>query len=328
MELVLSTFGTNLNIDNNSFVVSQGKERQRIPSEDVSSIQISKGASITSDAALLAIEKEIPVVFVDRKGKPLGRIWSPKYGSISTIRKGQLNFSASKSAVVWIKNVIARKIANQQALILTMCHQPEEQSLVERDIHRLEVYRTKVNAIEGENVTDIAGELRGWEGLCAKIYFESLNRSLPKHLQFAERTQHPAMDPVNAFLNYGYGILYGKVEGALIKTGIDPYIGILHRDEYNRPVLVYDVIEIFRIWVDYVVYDLACQNVITDDYYSIRPDGSYWLENLGRRIIIQAINDYLDEIVDLNGLMRTRETHIQLYAQELAQKFRVYNQTK
>ena len=209
MELVLSTFGTNLNIDNNSFVVSQGKERQRIPTEDVSSIQICKGASITSDAALLAIEKEIPVVFVDRKGKPLGRIWSPKYGSISTIRKGQLNFSASKSAVVWIKNVIARKIANQQALILTMCHQPEEQSLVERDIHRLEVYRTKVNAIEGEKVTDIAGELRGWEGLCAKIYFESLNRSLPRHLQFVERTQHPAMDPVNAFLNYGYGILYG-----------------------------------------------------------------------------------------------------------------------
>lgn len=328
MELVLSTFGTNLNIDNNSFVVSQGKERQRIPTEDVSSIQICKGASITSDAALLAIEKEIPVVFVDRKGKPLGRIWSPKYGSISTIRKGQLNFSASKSAVVWIKNVIARKIANQQALILTMCHQPEEQSLVERDIHRLEVYRTKVNAIEGEKVTDIAGELRGWEGLCAKIYFESLNRSLPRHLQFVERTQHPAMDPVNAFLNYGYGILYGKVEGALIKSGIDPYIGILHRDEHNRPVLVYDVIEIFRIWVDYVVYDLACQNVITDDYYSIRPDGSYWLENLGRRIIIQAINDYLDEIVDINGLMRTRETHIQLYAQDLAQKFRVYNQSK
>ena len=130
MELILSTFGTNLNIDNNAFVVTQGKERQRIPAEDVSSIQISKGASITSDAALLAISYEIPVIFVDKKGSPQGRIWSPKYGSISTIRKGQLQFVQSKGAVLWIKGIIERKIANQQALILTMCHKAEQQEMV------------------------------------------------------------------------------------------------------------------------------------------------------------------------------------------------------
>ena len=325
MELILSTFGTNINIENNAFVVTKGKERQRIPAEDVSSIQISKGASITSDAALLAISNEIPVIFVDKKGTPLGRIWSPKYGSISTIRKGQILFTQSKGAVSWIKGVIERKIANQQALVLTMCHQPEQQMAVQRDIHRLETYRTKVMQLEGERVSDIAAELRGWEGTCARIYFEALNRALPAHLQFSERSQHPAKDAVNAFLNYGYGVLYGKVEGALIKSGVDPYIGILHRDEYNRPVLVYDVIELFRIWIDYVVYDLACQNIITDDYYSIRPDGSYWLENLGRRVLIQSINDYFNDIVDLNGLSRTRATHIQLYAQELAQQMRIYN---
>ena len=325
MELVLSTFGTNLNIDNNGFVVSQGRERQRIPVDSVSSIQISKGASITSDAALLAIENEIPILFVDKNGHPKGRVWSPQYGSISTIRKGQLNFTASRGAVAWIKGVLERKITNQQALIMTMNHSPETQADAERDIHRLEVYRNKILTIDAERTADIAAELRGWEGAAARIYFAALNRYLPEHLRFAERTQHPAQDPVNAFLNYGYGILYGKVEGALIKAGIDPYIGILHRDEYNRPMLVYDVIEIYRMWVDYVVYNLACQNVITDDYYSVRPDGSYWLETLGRRIIIQSLNDYLDELIELNGLSRSRETHISLYAQNLAQTFKSYN---
>ena len=53
MEIVLSTFGTTLNVDNNAFVVTQGRERQRIPSDDVKSIQVAKGASITSDAVLL-----------------------------------------------------------------------------------------------------------------------------------------------------------------------------------------------------------------------------------------------------------------------------------
>lgn len=325
MELVLHTFGATLNIDNNGFVVALGKERQRIPVDSVSSIQISKGACITSDAALLAIQHEIPVIFVNRTGKPEGRIWSPKYGSISTIRKGQLQFTQSKGAVAWIKGVIERKITNQQALLMTMTTRPEVQKEIERAIHRLEVYRNKIQALEGERVADVASELRGWEGSAARIYFAALNCFLPKHLCFSERSQHPALDPVNAFLNYGYGVLYGKVEGALIQAGIDPYIGILHRDEYARPVFVYDVVEIFRLWVDYVVYQLACQNILTDDYYSIQPDGSYWLETLGRRVLIQSLNDYMDEIVDMNGLLRSRETHILLYAQSLTQTFRSYN---
>ena len=132
------------------------------------------------------------------------------------------------------------------------------------------------------------------------------------------------MDIVNAMLNYGYGLLYGKIEGALIKAGIDPYVGIFHRDDYNRPVLAYDVIELYRIWVDYVVYSLVVQRVITDDYYSVREDGSYWLEGLGRRILIQSMNDYLDDVITQKGISRSRLVQMQLYAQSLAQMFKKY----
>jgi CRISP-associated protein Cas1 len=322
LELVLSTFGTSLNIDNDGFVVTQGKERQRIPVEGVSSIQISKGASITSDAALLAIANEIPVIFVNRTGRPEGRIWSPRYGSISTIRKGQLAFAQSKKAVTWICSSIERKISNQQALLMAMTTQPDDMPGIERDVHRLDVYRNKVLALEGDRVADIASALRGYEGAAARIYFMALNRFLPEPLRFAERSQHPARDPVNAMLNYGYGILYSKCEGALIMAGADPYIGILHRDEHSRPVLAYDLVEVFRFWIDYVVYHIACQNVLNAGYYSMRSDGSCWLETLGRRVLIQSVNDYLDEVVEMNGASRSRDTHIKLYAQSLAQTFR------
>ena len=132
-------------------------------------------------------------------------------------------------------------------------------------------------------VTAVAPTLRGWEGQASHIYFNTINRFLPEEFRFERRSQHPALDVTNAFLNYGYGLLYSKIESALIKAGIDPYIGILHRDDYNRPVMVYDVIEIYRVWVDYIVYTLIAQNCITDDYYSVREDGSFWLESLGRR---------------------------------------------
>ena len=325
MELVLNTFGTSLNRDNEGFVVTHKDGRQRIPVAGIKSIQISRGAQITSDAVMLAIEHEIEVLFMDKSGMPIGRIWSPRYGSVSTIRKGQLNFTFSNDALQWIKEIIRRKIENQQALLLMMrTDNVAINRKREKNIARLEDYRTKITSLNGEIASYVAAQLRGWEGVASKIYFETLNDLIPEEYRFEMRTQHPAMDVVNAFLNYGYGVLYGKIEGALIKAGIDPYIGILHRDDYNRPVLVYDVIELYRIWVDYVVYSLVVQQVVTDEYYSVREDGSYWLESLGRRVLIQSLNDYLDEIITVKGVNRSRLTQIQLYAQDLAQLFKKY----
>ncbi len=326
MELILNTYGVSLNRDNEGFVIASKDNKQRIPADGITSIQISKGALITSDAVMLAVEREIEVTFMDRGGNPIGRIWSPKYGSISTIRKGQLNFTFGHDALVWIKDVICKKIENQQALMLMLSTKDESfKLLVDKSINRLEDYRTKVNALDGDIVSDIAATLRGWEGQASRIYFSTMNMFIPEEFRFDNRSQHPAMDVTNAFLNYGYGILYGKIEGALIKVGIDPYIGILHRDDYNRPVLVYDVIELYRVWIDYVVYTLVAQNAITDEYYSVKDDGSYWLEALGRRVLIQSINDYLDENIMQHGVSRSRLTHLTLYVQNLAQKFKKYD---
>lgn len=322
MELVLNTFGVSLNRDGEWFVITTSDGRQRVPAEGITSIQVSRGAQITSDAVILAIEREIEVIFTDRGGNPMGRIWSPKYGSISTIRRGQLNFVYSKDAVEWIKGVIDKKIENQQALMLLFCKDDADRVPVDKNIGRLEDYRTKVRSLKGDIVNDIAPSIRGWEGRAAAIYFSTINAFLPQELRFTERSQHPALDVCNAFLNYGYGLLYGRIEGALIKAGIDPYVGVLHRDDYNRPVLVYDVIELYRIWVDYVVYTLLAQGVVTDEFYSVRPDGSYWLEPLGRRVLIQSINDYLNEVITIDGLQRSRLTQISIYAQSLATKFK------
>ncbi len=323
MELILNTFGTSLSRDSEGFIISHKDGKQRIPADGIKSIQISRGAQITSDAVILAVEKEIEVLFMDKGGQPIGRIWSPKYGSVSTIRKGQLAFSFSKEAITWIKNIIRQKIENQQALLLMMRKDDNAtENKVQKAINRLEDYRTKIAGLEGEIVADIAPNLRGWEGVASKIYFEALNLFIPEPLRFENRSQHPAMDIVNAMLNYGYGLLYGKIEGALIKAGIDPYIGIMHRDDYNRPVLVYDVIEIYRVWIDYVVYALVSQSSINDEYYSVKEDGSYWLEPLGRRVLIQSVNDYLEEITTNKGVSRSRQQQIFLYAQDLAQQFK------
>lgn len=326
MELVINSFGTSLSRDNEGFVIANSDGIQRIPAFGIKSIQISRGAQITSDAVMLAVENEIDIIFMDKAGKPVARIWSPKYGSISTIRKGQIAFTFSKYAVNWIKNIIMHKIENQQALLLMMpANDNITKNKVSRAINRLEDYRTKINTVDGEIVSDVAPALRGWEGVSSKIYFETINLFLPEEYRFEKRSQNPATDIANAMLNYGYGLLYSKIEISLIKAGIDPYIGIMHRDDYNRPVLVYDIIEIYRVWIDYVVFSLLAQHIITDEHYSVHDDGSFWLEALGKRILIQSVNDFLDEIIDYKGVKRSRLTQISLYTQDFAQTLKKYN---
>lgn len=322
MELVLNTFGTYLTKDNETFMVIHKDGKQRIDPAKLKSVQISKGAQISSDAAMLAIEHNIDVFFVDGTGKPVGRIWSNKFGSITTIRRKQLDFTFSAKAVDWIKEIIIEKIDNQIALLLTIqLDDSKTENLFKKYINRLEDYKLKIKKLQAEVLSDIASSIRGWEGSASRNYFQAINLVLPDEYRFEKRSQHPATDAFNALLNYGYGMLYGKIEGALIKSGIDPYVGIFHREDYNRPVLVFDIIEKYRIWIDYVVISLASQKAINEDCYSVRTDGSYWLEGLGKRILIQAINDYFSEIIVLDGMERSRLTHINLYAQNLAQMF-------
>ncbi len=321
MELILNTYGTSLIKENGQLVVIHKDGKQIMPLDKLKTILVSKGAKLSSDAALLAIENEIEILFVDGIGKPQGRLWSIKYGSVSTIRRKQLDFTFSKAAVEWIKEILMQKIDNQIALLFSVSPIDWEfDKKMQKAIGRLNDYKTKIKARQSEIISDIAPSLRGWEGTASRNYFEIIALLMPKGYRFEGRSQHPATDVFNCVLNYGYGILYGKVEGALIKAGLDPYVGVMHREDYNRPVLVFDVIEKFRLWIDYVVVKLLMQSAINEDCFSIKKDGSYWLEALGKRILIQSVNDYFDEIISLNGLNRSRAVHINLYAQSFAQK--------
>lgn len=323
MHVVLNSFGASLRKEDGQFAAYTAHGKQLLSPIDVQSITISRAAKISSDAVILAIEHEIDIIFVDPKGTPLGRVWSIQYGSISDIRRKQVDFIYSKKAIQWITELISEKINNQAALLTALS--PEENPAVKRKlqsvINSLEDYKLKIKQLEGEVISDIAPTLRGWEGASTRKYFQMLAELMPEKYKFPKRSSRPALDPFNALINYGYGIMYGKVEGSLIKAGIDPYVGIFHRDDYNRPALVYDVIERYRIWIDYIVYHLCKHDAFHEECFTEFEDGGIYLEGMGKRILIQSVNDYLAEVIQWNGLMRSREQHIQQDAYKLADTF-------
>ena len=321
MHLILNSYGTALYVKNNSFLVVAEAGEEQLPPQHVKSISIARGTRVSSDAVLLAIRYEIDLLFVDGRGEPAGRVWSNRYGSIATIRKNQLAFVYSTAAVDWIKELLAAKLNAQSALLLSL--RPDEGNqrqprIVQRALNALADHRDKITAVAGELVTDIAPSLRGWEGAASRRYLQAIAEFMPAPYAFAGRSKRPAADRFNALLNYGYGMLYGKVEGALIRAGLDPYVGVLHRDDYNRPVLVFDVIERYRAWIDHVVIHLCRQEAFPDEGFADREGGGVWLEGIGKRILVQAVNDYLHEVIALNGLQRSREEHLKQYAHALA----------
>lgn len=324
MNLVLSSFGAQLTAKNGVFQVQTAEASQSVNPADVRTITVSKSARISSEAVLLAIANEVDILFVDGTGQPKGRVWSVQYGSVSTIRKGQLEFLYSEKCIPWVKELILQKINNQIALILAFRDEITDETdrrRIQGIISGMDDYRSKISKAEGTVISEVAPSLRGWEGAAGRRYFEALNYFLPSSFQFPARSAHPATDPFNALLNYGYGILYGKVEGALIKAGIDPYVGIFHRDEYNRPALVFDVIERYRMWIDYVVVSLARQEVLDEECFQTDDRGAVLLQGLGKRILIQSVNDYLSEVVSIGRLTRSREVHMEQDAHSLAKTF-------
>ncbi len=106
----------------------------------------------------------------------------------------------------------------------------------------------------------------------------------------------PAKDPFNASLNYCYGILYSLVEKACILSGLDPYVGFLHTDNYNKKSLVFDLIEPFRIYGDETVLYLFTGKKIKDDFFDFG-DQAVSLNQKGEPVVVEAMNRHLDESI-------------------------------
>ena len=87
MDLVITTFGTYLHRQGEMFVVKVKEQKQEVSSRKVRSIAITTGASLSTDAIQLAIEKNIDIVFLDEVGHPYGRVWHGRPGSTTAIRR-------------------------------------------------------------------------------------------------------------------------------------------------------------------------------------------------------------------------------------------------
>jgi len=121
----------------------------------------------------------------------------------------------------------------------------------------------------------------------------------------------PAKDAFNVFLNYGFGVLYSRVEKCLIIAGLDPYVGFLHRDDYNQKSMVFDFIEPYRIFVETTVFRLFSAKKINKAHIDEITNG-VTLNKEGKELLITALNDYMEsETIRYKGRNQTRANAMQ-----------------
>lgn len=202
-----------------------------VPIEDLG-VLILESPLITVSTALLQALTEacVAVVLCDTAHLPLGYLLPQASHTLaSRILRQQIELSDARAGMLWQQIVIA-KIRNQAAVIRSM------------------------DATKAEELLQMAAQVRrgdvtNLEAQAARRYFEAF--PIPEDV--FHRSRYGTMP--NAALNYGYAILRAAVARALVGSGLNPELGLHHRNQYNHFCLADDVMEPYRPFVDRIVLE-------------------------------------------------------------------------
>lgn len=319
MQLVINTYGSYLQKNGDCFKVKKDEQVFEVSVKKVSSIMITTSAYITTDAIKLAMDHNIDIIFLDEFGDPFGRVWHSKLGSTTLIRRKQLEIAETEEglnmSLEWVRTKFSNQISLLQRLRQTRPHKSAE---ITSYIDKLSSVMKGLDSLSG-TIDECRSSIMGIEGSGSRIYFEALSSLMPDRFKFEGRSRNPAKDEFNALLNYSYGVLYSKVEKACIIAGLDPYVGFIHTDHYNKKSLVFDLIENYRIWADELVVNLFASRKVKVEHFDKIPNG-LTLNKEGKAVLITDFTSFMDESIRYRGRNIKRDKIIQFDCHRIANK--------
>jgi CRISPR-associated protein Cas1 len=223
--------------------------------------------SLSADAVRACCTAGIPIHFLDPAGRPYAALYSAGLTGTVLTRREQLLAYRDRRGVELAVAFARGKITNQANFLRYAAKYREEAApevgrLLKKEAERVRDSLDELRHLKGDTVEEVRGQILSVEGRAAQRYWDALKAVVPESYGWPGRVTRGARDPVNAALNYGYGILYGQVERALILAGLDPYGGFIHADRPGKPSLVFDLIEEFRtVVVDRTVVGMVTKGV-------------------------------------------------------------------
>lgn len=252
-QLVLSGFGLFVSKKAERLLVRKGKDLlYEFPFYRLSEVTLaSRGITISSDLIMELCERGIQINFLHGSGRPYAKITAPTLSATIQARREQFRALEDQRGIEFSKAVIGGKINNQRNLLLYFAKYmkqsaPDRYDSVTKVAATLKTLRQEILKVKGEEINQVRNALMGIEGTASRLYWEGVQQIIAERASFMGRVRRGATDEVNSMLNYGYGILYSQVWGAVVAAGLEPFAGFLHVDRPGKPSLVLDLVEEFR----------------------------------------------------------------------------------
>lgn len=245
-------------------VVRQG-EITRIHLSEISILLI-ESTAVSLTAALLSelVKRKIKVIFCDEKRNPSSEL-IPYYGSHDTSAKvkKQIEWTAEIKRMVWTE-IVTEKIRKQMELLRALGK--PEYSLLEEYIGQIQ-----------------PGDITNREGHAAKVYFNAL---------FGMKFTRTADIPINAALNYGYGLLLSACNREITANGYITQLALFHDNMFNPFNFGSDLMEPFRILVDEQVYFMQPEKFDRDEKMQM-------VDILNKNVVIDGKRNYVNNAMKL-----------------------------
>ncbi|MEM0287283.1 MAG: CRISPR-associated endonuclease Cas1 [Nitrososphaerota archaeon] len=269
--------------------------------ENLRQVIITGHGSISTDALALLSLHGVDLILLDWRGHVICRLSSPEMRTVVTRREQYMAYKDSRSGYL-AKAFVLAKMRNQKALLGTLAKNRKEtdpeaanrmislRDVIDEEIKRLEMFEP--SAIENSRST-----ILGFEGLSSSAYWDGVKEVVPDELKFDERSGRGALDPFNAMLNYGYGVLEGETWRAVHYAGLDPYGGFLHADRPGKPSMVLDMMEEFRQQlVDRPLLSITSKKVVNSNDFHVE-EGFCRLSDKASHAILKELLGKMEEYV-------------------------------
>ena len=270
----------------------------RTPIQHISSLVLVGTVGLTTPAMYALLDNKIPVTLVRRSGDLIGQL-IPSISPNLELRRSQLQFDKNENAKFLIaKEIVKAKIHNQRILALRIIRRhPAIEAALEDKIRELEKSVADVNDLD---------ELRGVEGVAARFYFDIYEQAFDPTWNFHNRNRRPPRDPINALLSLGYTLLGNSLISTLQITGLDPYLGVFHEEQYGRPALALDLLEEFRSpLIDSLVMTIINKKLINDKNFIYAQANEeealpVELDDKALRLFFREFSEKIDSTVMMN----------------------------
>jgi CRISPR-associated protein Cas1 len=295
-----------------------GPEQVELPFFRISEIVVaSRGVTISSDLIEECCDRGIRICFLSSGGQPFAMLSSPMLTATVQTRREQMSAYGDARGLELARAIVLGKLKNQANLLKYFGKYqkdaaPDTFKALGDCVRGLVRLCREVRKVSGARVDDSRAALMAIEGASGRLYWAGVRALIGERTGFSNREHRGATDCVNCALNYGYGILYSQVWGALMNAGLEPFAGFLHVDRPGKPSLVLDLIEEFRQpIVDRAVIALAGKGVALEMQAGM-------LAEQARQTVAGAVLERLDSEVAFRGRRHLVRSVMQIQARRVA----------